>query len=185
MTGISEQPPREPGSVRFVQYNGVRTGAHSGPNVTPHQIDLVQHGMRRLAPHAAFFARNFYAALFALDPALRPVFHGDLAQQGVRLVHMLQRAVDGLGHLEALAPTLHALGRRHVHYGVRRYDFETVGHALMAALVRQPDAAPDAPTRAAWRAAYDCLAREIERGAAAGDDPASCLQDAWPARRVA
>ena len=141
--------------------------------MTPHQIALVQHGMRRLAAHSAFFARNFYAALFALDPALRPVFHCDLAQQGVRLVQMLQLAVDGLARPDELAPTLRALGRRHARYGVRPYDFETVGHALMAALARQPDVAADEPARAAWRAAYERLSREIRRGVAEGAEPVS------------
>ena len=127
--------------------------------------------MRRLTAHSAFFARNFYGALFALDPALRPVFHCDLAQQGTRLVQMLQLAVDGLARLDELAPTLRALGRRHATYGVRPYDFETVGHALMAAIARQPDAADDEASRAAWRAAYERLAREIQRGVAEGAAP--------------
>jgi hemoglobin-like flavoprotein len=139
--------------------------------VTPHQIALVQQGMRRLAAHGAFFARNFYGALFALDPALRPVFHCDLAQQGTRLVQMLQLAVDGLAHFDELAPTLRALGRRHAAYGVRPYDFETLGHALMCAIARQPDAAVDETARAAWRAAYERLAREIQRGVAESAPP--------------
>lgn len=120
--------------------------------------------MRRLTPHAAWFARNFYSALFALDPALRPVFRTDMAEQGVRLMRMLAAAADGLDSLAALAPVLRALGQRHGAYGVRRYDFETVGLALVCALTHAHDDAPDDETLAAWRAAWQWMAREIQAG---------------------
>ena len=124
--------------------------------------------MRRLAGNAAFFARHFYGALFALDPALRPVFRTDMAAQGVRLVRMLQLAVDGLAAPDDLAPALHALGRRHAAYGVRHYDFETVRLALMCALECQPDAVPGAAVRDAWDVAWRLLAREVQLGALDG-----------------
>lgn len=124
--------------------------------------------MHRLAPHAAWFARNFYQALFALDPALRPVFRTDMEAQGLRLVRMLSSAVDGLVCLDTLVPVLRALGRRHAAYGARHYDFETMGLALMCALTRLRDETLDDPTLAAWRAAYQWMAREIHQGLVEG-----------------
>ena len=120
--------------------------------------------MRQLAPHAAYFARNFYGILFALDPALRPIFRSDMAAQGVRLVQMLAAAVDGLDRFGELVRLLRELGRRHARYGVRQYDFETVGAALLSALARHRGGALDEATLAAWSAAWHLMARELQVG---------------------
>jgi hypothetical protein len=51
--------------------------------MTPDQIRLVQESFRSVVPICDEAARIFYDRLFALDPALRPLFwHADMSKQG-------------------------------------------------------------------------------------------------------
>lgn len=58
----------------------------------------------------------FYSKLFELDPALRPLFPEDLAEQKEKLMKMISLAVEGLTDLGALVPKVEELGRRHATY---------------------------------------------------------------------
>ena len=57
------------------------------------QIDLVRSSFARVQPIADTAAAIFYEKLFALDPTLRPLFKGDIAVQGQRLMMMIAAAV--------------------------------------------------------------------------------------------
>lgn len=137
--------------------------------MTPTEIRLVQTSFDTLTPASARFVRAFYARLFELDPSLHQLFRCDLAEQGARFMRTLSLAVHGLADMADLAPALHAMGRRHGGYGVRRYDFDTVGEALLDSLRQHLGEHFDAPTEAAWRVAYDMLAHEMRVGLVAGD----------------
>ena len=50
--------------------------------MTPQQINLVQETFADVKPIAATAAELFYNRLFTLDPALRPLFKGEMGQQG-------------------------------------------------------------------------------------------------------
>ena len=103
-------------------------------------------------------AALFYRRLFELDPTLRPLFKGDLKEQGRKLMDMLRMAVKGLDRPEALLPALAALGRRHAGYGVNERDYETVGEALIWTLEQGlgPSFTPE--IREAWTALYKLVA---------------------------
>src|SRR5690348_14611803 len=92
---------------------------------------LVQASFQRVLPIADVAAELFYRRLFELDPALRPMFRGDTASQGKKLMNALRLIVNGLDRLDQLVPALEALGRRHVNYGVTDKHYETVGEALI------------------------------------------------------
>lgn len=64
--------------------------------MTPHQKMLVQTSFAQVAPIAETAAALFYNRLFELDPSLRPMFTGDIAEQGRKLMQMLTVAVRGL-----------------------------------------------------------------------------------------
>ena len=85
---------------------------------TLHQIELVQTTVAVIAPIADDAASLFYRRLFEIDPALRPLFRGDMAAQQRKLMYMLSAAVHGLPRLDRLIPALEELGRRHLAYGV-------------------------------------------------------------------
>jgi hemoglobin-like flavoprotein len=127
--------------------------------MTPEQVTLVQESFRRIAPQSEAVARTFYERLFALDPALRPLFADDMRGQRRKLMAMLALAVDALERPDVLAPVLRALGWRHFGYGAEPRHFATVGDALLAALGEHlGPAAFDREMRAAWTACYVLVA---------------------------
>jgi hemoglobin-like flavoprotein len=133
----------------------------------PIQIELVQSSFARVEPIADTAASLFYARLFELDPSLRLMFTGDMAQQGKSKKHMtmLKVVVNGLPRLEQLVPAVQALGRRHAGYGVADEHYDIVAQALLWTLHQglgeyfTPDVA------AAWSTAYGILADVMKAAA--------------------
>ncbi len=122
--------------------------------MTPDQIRLVRASFDLVAPIADDAAALFYRHLFARDPALAPLFRGDMAEQGRRLMQMIGAAVRLLDQPGTLVPVLEQLGARHAGYGVRESHYATVGAALLQTLEDGLGAAFDAATREAWTAMY-------------------------------
>ena len=140
--------------------------------MTSDRIARVRASWALVVPIAESAAAHFYERLFALDPALRPLFDGaDLTAQRRKLMQSLAVVVAGLGDLPRLLPAVEALGRRHVGYGVADAHYDTVGAALVATLASALGDAFDDETRGAWLEAYALLADAMRRGAAAGDGP--------------
>jgi hemoglobin-like flavoprotein len=129
------------------------------------QIQLVQSTFNDVRPIAPAAAALFYQQLFTLDPALRPMFKGDMAHQGRMLMSMLSAAVTGLTNLEKLVPVVRDLGARHVGYGVRQPHYATVGSALLWTLEQGlgPKFTPE--VKAAWASAYALLSNTMQEGA--------------------
>jgi hemoglobin-like flavoprotein len=73
---------------------------------------LVRSSWTRVEAIASAAASLFYDNLFAADPALQPLFKGDMARQGQRLMAMIGAAVAMLDDLPSLVPTLEALACR-------------------------------------------------------------------------
>jgi hemoglobin-like flavoprotein len=134
--------------------------------MTPRQKSLVQETFAQVEPIAAVAAELFYARLFELDPTLRPLFSGDMQEQGKKLMQMIAVAVRGLDDPARLLPAVRALGRRHVGYGVRDEHYGTVAAALLWTLERGLGEAFTAEARAAWTAVYTLLAATMQEGAA-------------------
>ncbi len=133
--------------------------------MTPDQIELVQKTFADIKPIAATAAELFYNRLFTIDPKLRPLFKGDIRQQGQMLMSMLGVAVNGLNKLETLAPAVRQLGARHVGYGVRDEHYATVGAALLWTLAEGLGDAFTPAVREAWVNAYALLANVMQEGA--------------------
>lgn len=136
--------------------------------MTPQEIQLVRDSFHKIAPIADQAAALFYTRLFELDPALRALFHGDMAAQGRKLMQTLALCVGSLDRLAAIVPAVRELGRRHVAYHVRDEHYETVGAALLWTL--EKGLGPDftAETRAAWSKVYWVLAETMKTGARDG-----------------
>lgn len=130
--------------------------------MTPEQITLVQASFSRIEPLADTVAELFYERLFASDPALRPLFMGDMAEQRRKLMTMLGLVVRGLDRLEQLLPAIEALGRRHAIYGVRDDHYATVGSALLWTLEQGLGDDFTPATRDAWATAYGTLAGAMQ-----------------------
>ena len=120
----------------------------------------------KLAPIAPAAAAMFYDRLFVLDPALRPLFKGDMAEQGRKLMSMIGTAVANLGKLDVIVPAVRDLGRRHAGYGVRQAHYDTVGTALVWTLEQGLGGDFTPATRQAWVEAYTILAGTMQQAAA-------------------
>jgi len=131
------------------------------------QIELIQTSFAQVKPIADVAATLFYDRLFTLDPALRSMFHGDMAEQGRKLMTMLAVVVNGLPRLEMVVPAVEDLGRRHGRYGVQDSHYDTVGAALLWTLEQGLGAGFTPDVREAWTAAYTVLASVMKRASVA------------------
>jgi hemoglobin-like flavoprotein len=122
--------------------------------MTPDQVKTVQDSFDKVAPMSEQAAALFYGRLFEIAPAVRPLFHGDMAEQGRKLMATLAVVVNGLSNIETILPAASALARRHVVYGVRPAHYQSVGEALMWTLERGLGAQWTPELAAAWDAAY-------------------------------
>jgi methyl-accepting chemotaxis protein len=134
--------------------------------MTPEQITLVQTSYQRLGPRLPDMAARFYQELFRRNPALRSLFTIDLAEQQVRFARKLTELVEAMPRLDELLAHTRALGARHVGYGVRAADYQTVGAALVDALAAVLGDGFDSETRQAWVLAYNLMAETMLDGAA-------------------
>jgi len=133
--------------------------------VTEQQITLVKSSFKQVAPIADVAAELFYARLFEMDPTLKPMFRGDMKEQGRKLMQMLSVAVNGLNSLEKIVPAIQDLGKRHVAYDVREKDYETVGKAPLWTLEQGLGSEFTPDVREAWTAVYMLVANTaIEAG---------------------
>lgn len=139
--------------------------------MTPEQIRLVQSSFQKIIPISDTAADLFYLKLFELDPSLRPLFKGDIQEQGRKLMHMIHAAVLGLdsecGLLHhTIIPTVRNLGKRHASYGVQSKHYATVGAALLWTLEQGlgKDFTPE--TKTAWTDTYTLLAGVMQEAAA-------------------
>ena len=157
--------------------------------MTPRQITLVKRSWQRVLCVAELAPELFYRKLFAFDPDLERLFHGDMAAQGRKLMAMLDLVVSRLDRLDEVLPGVVALGRRHVAYGVEDAHYDTVGAALLCTLRAALGDELDGETEAAWAVAYGTLANVMKAAAAearraperVGADPARPSSRSSPA----
>jgi hemoglobin-like flavoprotein len=137
----------------------------------PTQIAQVQRSFKKVEPIAEQAAALFYQRLFELDPGLKPLFRGDMQQQGRKLMQMLAVAVNGLNRLDTIAGAVQELGKRHVAYGVKPAHYDTVGSALLWALEQGLGADFSPTVRSAWAEAYTLLSTVMKEEAAHVQEP--------------
>lgn len=123
---------------------------------------LVKESWDLIEPIAPQAATLFYANLFKLDPSLRRLFTGDMAEQGDRLMKMIGMAVNLLGQPQVLLPALQGLGRSHAGYGVRDEHYDTVGTAFLSTLQQGLGVAFTPEVREAWIDVYGVMARTMK-----------------------
>ena len=121
-------------------------------------ITLVQNSWKKVAVISPQAAKLFYENLFAADPSLKPLFKGNMDEQGKKLMQMIGAAVGKLTDLDTLVPILQGLGKRHAGYGVMESHYQTVGSALLKTLGQGlgEEFTPD--VKAAWASVYGVMA---------------------------
>jgi hemoglobin-like flavoprotein len=133
--------------------------------LTPEQVSLVRDSWNQVVPIADQAAALFYGRLFELDPALEPMFKGDMTEQGRKLTRMIGIAVDGLDRLDEIVPAVQDLGVRHLDYGVKSSHYDTVGEALLWTLDQGLGPAFTPEVKAAWSDVYILLATTMKDAA--------------------
>src|SRR6267154_625041 len=128
-----------------------------GATMTPDDVELVQSTFERVRPISEAAARMFYSRLFEIAPEVKPLFKGDMAEQGRKLMATLAVVVGSLHSLQTILPAVSTLAKKHVEYGVKPSHYASVGAALLWTLERGLGAAwtPEAAT--AWTNAYTTL----------------------------
>ena len=129
-------------------------------------IELVQYTLMKMLPKTEQVARRFYDRLFELDPSIRPLFKGDMKQQGQKFMSTLSHVVHWLDRLDEIRAELEKLGHEHVTFGVQREHYGTVETALLWAIEETLGDAYTPEVEAAWRGAYEAVA-DIMKGAMA------------------
>lgn len=133
--------------------------------MTPEEIACVKASWAKLMPIAEQAASLFYNRLFETYPEVRPLFKGDMDEQGRRIMGMIHSTVMRLDDLGPLQPVLRGSGARHVGYGVKDEDYDKMADALLWTLGRVlgEDFTPE--VRAAWVSVYNDLAGAMKAGA--------------------
>lgn len=133
--------------------------------LTDRKKRLVQSSFSKVVPIADKAAEIFYNKLFEMDPALKPLFKGDIKDQGAKLMSMIGTAVNGLDNLDSIVPAVQNLGKNHVKYGVEESHYDTVGGALLYTLEKGlgDDFTPD--VKDAWTEVYNTLATVMKDAA--------------------
>ena len=106
--------------------------------MTPDQVKAIQESFAKVVPISQQASAMFYGRLFEIAPSVKPLFRGDIEEQGL--------------------PAASALAKRHIDYGVKATDYESVGAALLWTLERGLGPQWTAELKAAWTEAYTVLA---------------------------
>ena len=138
--------------------------------LTSDQIQLVQKSFSNVKPITDETAAMFYNRLFQIAPHVKPLFKGEMKNQGKKLMDTLTIVIFGLNRIDTLLPTVHNLAKKHVSYGVRPEHYDLVGQALLWTLQQKLGAIWTDEVASAWEAAYIVIATSMKNHAYAAPD---------------
>lgn len=133
--------------------------------MTPEQVTLIQTSWEKVKPISETAAELFYGRLFEIAPEVQPYFKGDMKEQGRKLMMMIGTAVNALNDLEAVVPAIQDMGKRHVGYGVKPEDYDSVGAALLWTLEKGLGDDFTDDTKEAWATVYGVLSTTMKDAA--------------------
>jgi hemoglobin-like flavoprotein len=133
-------------------------------------LDALETSFDLVAPKGDELMEIFYARLFAIAPAVQPLFAGsDMKRQQAMLLSALVLLRKSLRDLERVVPTLRNLGARHVAYGAQAEHYPVVGEVLIGAMATVAGEAWEPRFEAAWAEAFGVVAGAMLEGAAEAD----------------
>ena len=132
---------------------------------TDQQVALVQRTFAQMAASAEQAGAMFYGQLFEIRPDVKPLFTGDIGEQGKKFMEILEIAVNGLDNIEKLLPAIKTLGARHRGFGVKTEDYEDFGTALFWTLEQNLGDAFTPEVHDAWASIYSVLSEIMLEGA--------------------
>lgn len=148
--------------------------------MTPEQKSLVKESWAMVLPNQEATAGLFYGRLFDQYPEVRPMFKGDMQEQGEKLMKMLDLAVNSLDDVESLIEPLKAAGKAHKDYGVAEADYQKVAASLLWTLEQGLGDAFTPKVKEAWTQTYTTLAGVmIEGGGYTVTEPVPENKTSW------
>ena len=133
----------------------------------PLELDTLETSFDLVAADGEALVDAFYARLFAVVPAVEPLFaRTDMRRQKSMLLAALVLLRKSLRNLDAIVPTLRRLGACHVAYGARPEHYPVVGEVLIASMAEVAGDAWRPEYERAWAVAYDVVATVMLDGAA-------------------
>lgn len=135
-------------------------------------VKLLRGSFDLVVERSPNLTHRFYEILFERYPQTVAMFpEGRRTRQEGMLTEALVAVMDHLEDAPWLTNTLHALGAKHVAYGVTDEMYGWVGDALLRTLaeVCGNDWSPE--TEAAWAAAFGAIASLMQEGARLEDAP--------------
>jgi hemoglobin-like flavoprotein len=129
-------------------------------------LDALETSFDLVAPKGDELMEIFYTRLFAVAPAVQPLFAGsDMKRQQAMLLSALVLLRKSLRDLERVVPTLRNLGARHVAYGAQAEHYPVVGEVLIGAISTVAGEAWEPRFEAAWTEAFGVVAGAMIEGA--------------------
>lgn len=145
-------------------------------DMTPSQIRLVRNSFTKIEPIASQVGETFYDKLFNTAPETRQLFREDMSFQhqkfmsvvnelvSLHLRSLISLPVTLLNSSEAAMPTIYALGKRHVEFGVTPAHFGLMRSALIETLAELLGDEFTPQMQEAWEAAFDVMANVMKKG---------------------
>lgn len=133
--------------------------------MTPEHKQLVKNSWAQVLPIKEAAAELFYGRLFETYPEVKPLFKGDMKEQGRKLIAMLNTAVNSLDNIEGLIGPLKQSGKAHAGYGVNAEDYDKVGDAFLWTLEKGLGEAFTPDVKEAWTVVYTTVAGVMIEGA--------------------
>lgn len=122
--------------------------------MTEHQRALVRSSFLKIIPIAEETSDLFYSRLFEIAPYIRPIFRGEMKEQGKKMMTMLEYIVATTDRFEENIPALAKLGKDHRRYGVTTGHYDIFASALLWTLERMLGKEFTDEVRNAWVSLY-------------------------------
>ena len=137
-------------------------------------LEALETSFDLIAPRGDELVEIFYADLFTTAPAVIPMFAGtDMKRQRAMLLSALVLVRSSLRNLDAIAPTLHTMGARHVGYGAKPEHYPVVSEVLIGAMAKVAGEAWEPRYAQAWETAFGVVAGAMIAGASDAELPAA------------
>lgn len=123
-------------------------------SLTAEQVQLVKESYAIIGQSPRPYSELFYHQLLLAHPFARALFPDNMTHQIIVFEKTIDVLVENVDDLYRLRPTLSALAKQHVKYGVRSYQYAAVGTVLIDTFGRILGNQFTAETRQAWEAVY-------------------------------
>ncbi len=110
---------------------------------------------RKASAQGNLFAALLYQNLFILNPSTASLFHGSIAEQGQKLMHMMNFVIHSVEKTGELPDDVVELMERHRGYGVKKHHFAGYRMAFHEAMSLCCSFEYERNYKAAWDGIFD------------------------------